>query len=816
MKLKSIQLKPFAGISDKKVDFSPGLTVILGPNEAGKSTLLNALKSVLFTEVELTKARFDKLMKEYMPVKGGDTIRVYLEFQAEGKDYFLEKIWKLGNNKGSSVLKSPDQGEFTINGEVSRMIDELLPARQGTVNNILLTWQSSLDKTMDILLQDEDVNIRPDLGAILRSSIMETDGVSVEKLRIRLDQEYEDYFQHWDIEKGAPENGRGINNPYKKGVGKILKAYYEKEGIEKDYNETCKVEIEIDEINKKVQDEESKQNKIKDELNQYKGIKSQIHKRQQIENDFGKIERETEEIKKINKEWPIKENWLLKEAEPGVKKIEGKTEKIEKEELESRQNQENKEFRKRFKNLEKLHEKLEDAKNIISKVNKITEEDIELLKNKKQKIKDLENKIKTSKLTISFFSKNQQILKLKDVSEKEETLSLKQGEKIEKTFQGKLTLEHEDWKMEVQAGEGEIDSFISEKERKNKEIEDNFEKLGVGNFEKAQSINREYERLRREVEHAERNFTEELGEGTYEELEEKHKQLGKEKKARPLDEISAEKVRLELELESLQKEKKEVEEQVKDWKEKYESHDKMLSILVSRLHSQEELNKKLKNLAELPDGFDDYISFYDYIDRLNDNDGKLQEEISILREQKITIESQKPDQSSEELNVQLGESEQNFKRILNEGKAVAHIKEKTSDLLGKMDIKTYEGFQKKFVKYFIYMSGISFSGVEMEHDIPKKLIKCDGSELTYNLLSFGTKDTFSLALRLAMAEYFLQDKSGFLILDDPLVDMDLGRQALATEQIKEFAKNKQVIFLTCHPQTAEMLSDKCIKMASVK
>ena len=815
MKLKSIQLKQFAGISNKKIDFYPGLTVILGPNEAGKSTLLNALKSVLFTEVELTKVRFNKLMKEYMPVKGGDTIRVYLEFQAEGKDYFLEKIWKLGNNKGSSVLKSPDQGEFTINGEVSRMIDELLPARQGTVNNILLTWQSSLDKTMDIL-HDKDVDIRPDLGAILRTSIMETDGVSVEKLRLRLDQEYEDYFQHWDVENGVPENGRGINNPYKKGVGKILKAYYEKEGIEKDYNETCKVEIEIDEMNKKIQDEESKQNKIKDELNQYKGIKSQIQERQQIDNDLRTIDHETEEIKKISKEWPIKENWLFKEADPRIKKIEKKKENIKKEELDARQNQENKEFRKRFKDLQRLHKKVEDAKNELSKVKKVTEEDIEELKNKKQEVKELENNIKASKLTISFFAKNQQILKLKDVSEKEETLSLKQGEKIEKTFQGKLTLEHEDWKMEVQAGEGEIDSFISEKERKNKEIEDNFEKLGVGNFEKAQSINREYERLRREVEHAERNFTEELGEGTYEELEEKHKQLGKEKKARPLDEISAEKVRLEIKLENLQKEMKEEEELVEIWKEKYESHDKMLSILGSKLHMQEELNKKLKNFAELPNGFDDYISFYDYIDGLNDNDRKLQEEISTLREQKIITENQKPDQSSEELNIQLAESEQNFKRILIEGKAVAHIKEKASDLLGKMDIKTYEGFQKKFVKYFIYMSGKSFSKVEMEQDLPKKVIKGDGSELTYNLLSFGTKDTFSLALRLTMAEYFLKDKSGFLILDDPLVDMDLGRQALATEQIKEFAKNKQVIFLTCHPQTAEMLSDKCIKMASVK
>jgi len=813
MKIKSIQLKPFAGISNKKIDFCPGLTVILGPNESGKSTLLNALKSVLFTEVELTKVRFDKLMKEYMPVKGGDTIRVYLEFQAEGKDYFLKKTWKPGNRKGSSILKSPDQGEFTIDGEVSRLIDELLPAHQGTVNNILLTWQSSLDETMDILLHDEDVNIRPDLGAILRSSIMETDGVSVEKLRLRLDQEYEDYFQHWDIEKGAPENGRGINNPYKKSVGKILKAYYEKEGVEKDYNETCKVEIEIDEINKKIQDEESNQNKIKDELNQYKGIKSQIQKRQQIDNDLRTIDHETGEIKKLSKEWPIKENWLLKEADPLVKKIEGKKDKIEKEELDARQNQENKEFRKLFKDLQQLHKKLEDAKNELSKVKKVTEEDIEELKNKKQEAKELENKIKALKLTISFFAKNSQVLKLKDASEKEETLSLGQGKKIEKTFQGKLTLEHEDWKMEVQAGEGEIDNFISEKERKNNEIKDKLEKMGLDAFEKAQSINREYERLKNEIVYAKRNFAEKLGEKTYEELDEKHKQLGKEKQVRPLDKISAEQVLLELELKNLQKEMKEEEELVKIWKEKYESHDKMISILGSKLHRQEELNNKLKNLAKLPDGFDDYISFYDYIDGLNDDDRELQEGISFLREQKIIMENQKPNQSSEELNIQLGELEQNFKRILIEGKAVAHIKEKASDLLGKMDIKTYEGFQKKFVKYFIHMSGKSFSRVEMEQDLPEKLIKHDGSELTYNLLSFGTKDTFSLALRLTMAEYFLKDKSGFLILDDPLVDMDSGRQALAAEQIKEFAKHKQVIFLTCHPQTAEMLSGKCIEMA---
>jgi len=812
MKIKSIQLKPFAGIKDKKVEFCPGLTVILGPNEAGKSTLLNALKSVLFTEVELTKTRFDKLMKEYMPVKGGDTIRVSLEFQKEEKDYFLERIWKPGNKKGSSILKFPDQSEYTIDGEVSRKIDKFLPAREGTMKNILLTWQSSLDKTMNIL-HDENVNIRPDLGAILRSSVMETDGLSVEKLKVRLDREYKEYFQHWDMEKEVPENGRGINNPYKKEVGKILKAFYEKEGIEKDYSETCTVEIEIDEINKKIQDEENKQNKIKDELNQYKGIKSQIQERQQIENDLKTIDRETKEIKIISKAWPIKENWLLNEVDPIISKMEEKKGKLEKEENESRQNQKNKEFRKWFKDLEKLHEKLEDAKSKFSKAKEITEEDIEKLKNQKQDVKDLENKIKTSKLTISFFSKNQQVLKLKDVLEEEETFSLGQGEKIEKTFQGKLTLEHQDWKMEVQAGEGEIDKLICDKEEKTKEIEDEFKKLGVNTFEEAQSINKVYEKLRLEVEYAKRNFREELKEEVYEELEEKHKQLGIEKKVRPLEKISAEQVRLEIKLENLQRETKEAEEQVKEWKEKYESHDEMISLLGGKQHRQKELKKKLEKLAVLPDRFDDYISFYDYIDRIDNTDREIQQEIVSWREQKIIIENQKPDQSSEELNTQLDESVQNFQRMLLEGKAVAHIKEKASDLLRKMDAKTYEGFQKKFVNYFIHMSGKSFSRVEMEQDLPEKLIKDDGSELTYHLLSFGTKDTFSLALRLAMAEYFLQDKSGFLILDDPLVDMDADRQALAAEQINEFAKNKQVIFLTCHPQTAKLLNGKCIKMA---
>ena len=39
MILKSIALTPFGGLTDALLDFKPGLNVIHGPNEAGKSTI---------------------------------------------------------------------------------------------------------------------------------------------------------------------------------------------------------------------------------------------------------------------------------------------------------------------------------------------------------------------------------------------------------------------------------------------------------------------------------------------------------------------------------------------------------------------------------------------------------------------------------------------------------------------------------------------------------------------------------------------------------------------------------------------------------
>jgi DNA repair protein SbcC/Rad50 len=41
MILREIKLNPFAGMNNKSVPFNQGLNLILGPNEAGKSTIFH-------------------------------------------------------------------------------------------------------------------------------------------------------------------------------------------------------------------------------------------------------------------------------------------------------------------------------------------------------------------------------------------------------------------------------------------------------------------------------------------------------------------------------------------------------------------------------------------------------------------------------------------------------------------------------------------------------------------------------------------------------------------------------------------------------
>jgi DNA repair protein SbcC/Rad50 len=96
--------------------------------------------------------------------------------------------------------------------------------------------------------------------------------------------------------------------------------------------------------------------------------------------------------------------------------------------------------------------------------------------------------------------------------------------------------------------------------------------------------------------------------------------------------------------------------------------------------------------------------------------------------------------------------------------------------------------------------------------LPSGFVRDDGEVLGAHLLSTGTQDVLGLAIRLAMAEFFLDGKQGFLVMDDPLVDMDPSRQQQAASLLRNYAEEngRQVIVFTCFPGHAEMLGGRVV------
>jgi uncharacterized protein YhaN len=77
---------------------------------------------------------------------------------------------------------------------------------------------------------------------------------------------------------------------------------------------------------------------------------------------------------------------------------------------------------------------------------------------------------------------------------------------------------------------------------------------------------------------------------------------------------------------------------------------------------------------------------------------------------------------------------------------------------------------------FISNGRHSYVRVKEGKSLPCGFVRNDGEVLGYELLSAGTKDVFSLVLRLSMVKHFLKEASDSLIMDDPFVDMDPERQ----------------------------------------
>ncbi len=301
MILRRLRVHPFGRFEDREIAFAPGLTVILGPNEAGKSTLLEAVKAALFVRSRLTKPEFAKYLARFVPVDGGDVVRADIAFAADGGEYVLSRRW--GTDAGSE-LRQPRGGPLADEKAIAERVAGLLPAPPRTMVSVLVVGQSDLGGTIAALGGAGDLD---DISALLRRVVQETGGVSVDAVRRRVGGMAAGMYGRWDRARGAPEKGRGIENPWDRGVGEVLAAWYAAERLRVELAKARACERDLDEVNRKIEAVEASLRERERFLQSNEGAFRDAGERRVLEAQISAENEKRAQLARDTDEWPVRE-----------------------------------------------------------------------------------------------------------------------------------------------------------------------------------------------------------------------------------------------------------------------------------------------------------------------------------------------------------------------------------------------------------------------------------------------------------------------------------------------------------------------------
>lgn len=802
MILQELKLCPFAGLACQELTFVPGLNVILGPNEAGKSTIVNALKLVLFMPTRYTKTTFDKEIRRYLPLSGGDTIQVELGFlgEADNRPYRLSKSW---GARAESRLILADGGLLADPLAVQEKMRELLVLTEGTYHNVLFAYQSRLGTTLEALREEPEA--RHQLADLLRRSLYETDGVSVDRLELRLHERLEQYFSHWDRDLGRPEGGRGLEDPWKRKVGRILQAYYDQELRREKLREAQEYERELDALNERLRRLGEEVGSLREYVQTHQKLVADAQQRLLKTAQLDSLRKEAKELKEICQKWPV----LEKETDEGTKLLERsrqEQENLAKELAEAQAYEALKEARELFQRAEKKRQALEEAKAALKNLKRVTAADLETLQDLNLRLAECRARLSAGKLQLHFTPRVPVTVEAARDLEEAATYPLQAGQTLELDAGGRLFLAHADWELMVRSGEVDFEEVEREYTKVQGEVQGHLQRLKVASLQEAQQAHEAYREQLAKVRTLEADLEEILAGKSYDELKAALPGAEPTPPTRPSAEVALRLGEVRTAISQMEKQLAEKRAQLSTWQEAHHSLDRLLDRQADVRADLRRLERELKALTPLPPQITDVAAF---IAEFEEQERQLkikEQEFQELLLERADFQTQAPEETAEEILPQLREAERLFAEALQEGQALLAIQEAFAEVKAAMDGQTLAPWLEDLQNLLGTLTGGRYVTVEFPPQGVEKARRQDGLEVPAVLLSGGAKVSFGLAMRLSMAAHFLHGLGGFLVMDDPLVDLDdAGRQQAAVRVIQEFAREKQVIVLTCKQSHADLL-----------
>jgi exonuclease SbcC len=803
MLIRSFSCNRFAGLKKINVEFKEGMNVILGPNESGKSTIVEGIYATLFKEPKLRmNIKIDRDFNErFMPHPDGDVIDGEVAICVGEKEYNVKKEWGITE---LLQLETPDGAIIKSVQTANEILKELLKFGSGTYSNIVFAKQRDIKKAIDKILSDETSS---ELSNILMKTMMELDGVSVEELYKRIEEEKKLLLKRWNLDNNYPINNRGINNPYKTGLGEVLKSYYEKEKIRVTMDETQEAEKKFEEICNKIKAKSKQIEALKTKKDELEKIEDDMTKRLILDLKIEKLENEVKTLSEVCKQWREKE-LLIQQLDNDLKTLIQKIHDIESERENVHKVEKKSEIKKKLFKIDELNKKINDARKKIKETKHITDDDVENLENYYKEISKVQAAMEAG-VIIGKFNKIKtpcDIFLTTDLKKKQ----IKQGEKF--TANGYLKIESDEFELELKTGGIDYAKLKKTYEDYNIELKNLLTSLQVENLAEAKLNKIALEELKNEEKSMKKQVDLLIGDYQYDDLKEELKQLDNLDEARTIEEINCEMEELNNKQIESRLTKKTAEKTLQEWTDKYKNKDNAFNILVKKNVELKQIKNELENLAPIPEEYESAMNFKKGISQTRKSYEEKQNEYNDLREDYHEYQKNLPDITYEELKAAYSEAKSTFYKKLKRAEKLVVIQKAFEKTKEEIDKKPFKPLAEKFTEYLYMLTDGNYKQVKIDESFEISLHNKNGVTMPRFLLSEGTHDCVALALRFSILKFIYGKSHGYVILDDCIVDLDPVRKKMAAKLIKQYAQKNQVIFTTCNPEIAELLGGNIIKM----
>lgn len=796
MIIKKLSCERFAGVQDAEIRFEKGMNILLGANESGKSTLADLLYHLFFQDVKLDGRKDKAFLDTYFP-KGteadGDIIDGTVHFETEKGAFKLYKEWAAGGNICRLTL--PEGTRISKPADIRRRLSEELQYGRGIYDEVIFSSQKRQPALLAGLLdakkdKKNEQTAMQELSATIGKAVMETGGVAMDRVEQKLQEHLEACAGHWDLDADLPQGGiqRGIRNPWKVGCGSILTAYYAMETAADNQRTTEELEKNLEAIQRKRRAAKLAKQDAEAGVDRFREFQGMITSRNHLQTMLADRHQALDTMNRAAAHWP-----RLEADRNRARALKQALEDAALYEL--------------FREVQDLQDQRKEMLDRLEAIGVIDAGAVRETEQLSQRIRSLEARINGLNLAA-----NLKLLGDTPVSVVSavtgQPLDTGDGsfpitEAIEITVPGVMQLQ-------LMPKGIDLDQVLAELTPAKARLADLFQTYGVDspeqlrrNFEEAMALRSNAELLT--------NRIDSLLEGrAWSDIQTAAAALS------PDTDTTA---HVKAEIRSLCGPAPvdgflgQLEGKIQAYQDQYTGLEALAEQISGVKQEIEAYTAKLAAAADIPEEYRRITDADAHLAALKQAAARWDAVCDELNEDLRRNQLPPDSRSAEEYAEEYRQLKERFEAEKDRYRRWKHIHDVFIRLKGQEMGNPTQDIQAHFQDYLTALSDGTIRLNDMDEKLRSTMVS-GKSRLTSSILSEGTKDTISLAFRLAMLEHLFPDGGAVVLFDDPFTDMDPRRTAQACRLLQRFAQRNQVLFITCDEKYTDLLSGNVISIAA--